>query len=113
MYQAALARSEADWIVGINATRALTTKYDAQLSLGRVQTPTIQLVYHRQQEINHFKPQKYYTLSLNVNDAIFDIQTNQRFTNKEEIQNYLKIEGQSGQIEDVSIKQKILRKTFI
>ena len=40
---------------------ALTTKYDAQLSLGRVQTPTIQLVYHRQQEINHFKPQKYYT----------------------------------------------------
>ena len=86
MYQAALARSEADWIVGINATRALTTKYDAQLSLGRVQTPTIQLVYHRQQEINHFKPQKYYTLSLNVNDAIFDIQTNQRFTNKEEIQ---------------------------
>lgn len=114
MYQAALARSEADWIVGINATRALTTKYDAQLSLGRVQTPTIQLVYHRQQEINHFKPQKYYTLSLNVNDAIFDIQTNQRFTNKEEIQKLSKkIEGQSGQIEDVSIKQKILRKTFI
>ena len=107
LYQAALARSEADWIVGINATRALTTKYDAQLSLGRVQTPTIQLVYHRQQEINHFKPQKYYTLSLNVNDAIFDIQTNQRFTNKEEIQKLSKkIEGQSGQIEDVSINQK-------
>ena len=102
LYQAALARSEADWIVGINATRALTTKYDAQLSLGRVQTPTIQLVYHRQQEINHFKPQKYYTLSLNVNDAIFDIQTNQRFTNKEEIQKlYKQIDGQSGQIEDV------------
>ena len=107
LYQAALARSEADWIVGINATRALTTKYDAQLSLGRVQTPTIQLVYHRQQEINHFKPQKYYTLSLNVNDATFDIQTNKRFTNKEEIQKLSKkIEGQSGQIEDVSIKQK-------
>ncbi|MGS0644404.1 DNA topoisomerase III [Staphylococcus hominis] len=107
LYQAALARSEADWIVGINATRALTTKYDAQLSLGRVQTPTIQLVYHRQQEINHFKPQKYYTLSLNVNDATFDIQTNKRFTNKEEIQKLSeKIERQSGQIEDVSIKQK-------
>ena len=107
LYQAALARSEADWIVGINATRALTTKYDAQLSLGRVQTPTIQLVYHRQQEINHFKPQKYYTLSLKVNDATFDIQTNKRFTNKEEIQKLSeKIERQSGQIEDVSIKQK-------
>lgn len=87
----------------------LTTKYDAQLSLGRVQTPTIQLVYHRQQEINHFKPQKYYTLSLKVNDATFDIQTNKRFTNKEEIQKLSeKIERQSGQIEDVSIKQKNL-----
>ena len=71
MYYAALARSEADWIVGINATRALTTKYDAQLSLGRVQTPTIQLVNTRQQEINQFKPQQYYTLSLTVKGLIF------------------------------------------
>ncbi|TES24582.1 DNA topoisomerase III, partial [Staphylococcus epidermidis] len=63
LYEAALARSEADWIVGINATRALTTKYDAQLSLGRVQTPTIQIVKSRQDEINYFKPEKYYTLS--------------------------------------------------
>ena len=54
LYEAALARSEADWIVGINATRALTTKYDAQLSLGRVQTPTIQIVKSRQDEINYF-----------------------------------------------------------
>ena len=59
LYEAALARSEADWIVGINATRALTTKYDAQLSLGRVQTPTIQIVKSRQDEINYFKPEKY------------------------------------------------------
>ena len=66
MYEAALARSEADWVVGINATRALTTKYDAQLSLGRVQTPTIQLVQSRQNEINEFKPQTYYTLSIKV-----------------------------------------------
>ena len=66
LYEAALARSEADWIVGINATRALTTKYDAQLSLGRVQTPTIQIVKSRQDEINYFKPEKYYTLSINV-----------------------------------------------
>ncbi len=71
LYYAALARSEADWIVGINATRALTTKYDAQLSLGRVQTPTIQLVNTRQQEINQFKPQQYFTLSLTVKGLIF------------------------------------------
>lgn len=68
LYEAALARSEADWIVGINATRALTTKYDAQLSLGRVQTPTIQIVKSRQDEINYFKPEKFtrYPLMLMV-----------------------------------------------
>lgn len=71
LYHAALARSEADWIVGINATRALTTKYDAQLSLGRVQTPTIQLVQMRQNEINHFKPQTYYTMKLNAAGLTF------------------------------------------
>lgn len=60
LYDAAMARSEADWIVGINATRALTTKYDAQLSTGRVQTPTLQMVKLRQDEINQFKPRKYY-----------------------------------------------------
>lgn len=58
-------------IVGINATRALTTKYDAQLSLGRVQTPTIQLVQMRQNEINHFKPQTYYTMKLNAAGLTF------------------------------------------
>ncbi|PTI56652.1 DNA topoisomerase, partial [Staphylococcus succinus] len=71
LYYAALARSEADWIVGINATRALTTKYDAQLSLGRVQTPTIQLVQLRQNEINQFQPQTYYTMNLTAGGLTF------------------------------------------
>lgn len=87
LYEAALARSEADWIVGINATRALTTKYDAQLSLGRVQTPTIQLVNARQQEINHFKPQKYYTLSIDIKGLTFQLKTDKRYMTKEEIDN--------------------------
>lgn len=86
LYYAALARSEADWIVGINATRALTTKYDAQLSLGRVQTPTIQLVNTRQQEINQFKPQQYFTLSLTVKGFDFQLESNQRYTNKETLE---------------------------
>ncbi|WP_436939257.1 DNA topoisomerase III [Staphylococcus xylosus] len=71
LYYAALARSEADWIVGINATRALTTKYDAQLSLGRVQTPTIQLVQMRQNEIKQFEPKTYYTMSVDAGGLIF------------------------------------------
>ncbi|MDO5514503.1 MAG: DNA topoisomerase III [Staphylococcus xylosus] len=71
LYYAALARSEADWIVGINATRALTTKYDAQLSLGRVQTPTIQLVQMRQNEIKQFEPKTYYTMSVDAGGLTF------------------------------------------
>ena len=44
LYRAAAARAEADWLVGINATRALTCKYNAQLSCGRVQTPTLAMI---------------------------------------------------------------------
>jgi DNA topoisomerase-3 len=60
LYQSALARAEADWIVGINATRALTSKYNAQLSCGRVQTPTIAMIASLEDEIRNFKPVQYY-----------------------------------------------------
>lgn len=63
LYQAAVARAEADWIVGINATRALTTKYNAQLSCGRVQTPTLAIISNREDEIRKFVPQEYYGIS--------------------------------------------------
>ncbi|MFD1737502.1 DNA topoisomerase III [Bacillus salitolerans] len=60
LYASAVARSEADWFVGINATRALTTKYNAQLSCGRVQTPTLAMIAKREDEIKEFKPKVYY-----------------------------------------------------
>lgn len=63
LYASALARSEADWIVGINATRALTTKYNAQLSCGRVQTPTLAMILKREEEIKQFKPKPYFGLT--------------------------------------------------
>ena len=63
LYQSAVARSEADWIVGINATRALTCKYNAQLSCGRVQTPTIAMVASREEEIQNFKPREFYGIN--------------------------------------------------
>lgn len=63
LYHSALARSEADWYVGINATRALTCKYNAQLSCGRVQTPTLALIAKREEEINQFKPKSYYGIT--------------------------------------------------
>lgn len=48
LYDAAMCRAEADWLVGINATRALTCKYNAQLSCGRVQTPTLAMIARRE-----------------------------------------------------------------
>ncbi|MET3695931.1 DNA topoisomerase-3 [Bacillus oleivorans] len=60
LYASAVARSEADWYVGINATRALTTKHNAQLSCGRVQTPTLAIIAAREEEIKNFKPKTYY-----------------------------------------------------
>ena len=51
LYDAAMCRAEADWLVGINATRALTCKYNAQLSCGRVQTPTLAMIASREEEI--------------------------------------------------------------
>ena len=64
LYAAAEARAEADWLVGINGTRALTCKYNAQLSCGRVQTPTLSMIDQREKEIRDFKPEKYYGLTL-------------------------------------------------
>lgn len=63
LYHAARSRAEADWLVGINATRALTCKYNAQLSCGRVQTPTLAIIARREEEIRSFRPQEYYGLT--------------------------------------------------
>lgn len=60
LYDAAMCRAEADWLVGMNATRALTCKYNAQLSCGRVQTPTLAIVAKREEAIRSFVPETYY-----------------------------------------------------
>jgi DNA topoisomerase III len=64
LYESAAARAEADWIVGINATRALTCKFNAQLSCGRVQTPTLSMIAKREKEILNFKPVPFYGIAL-------------------------------------------------
>ncbi|WP_208591859.1 DNA topoisomerase III [Gracilibacillus suaedae] len=70
LYASAVARSEADWYVGLNATRALTTKFNAQLSSGRVQTPTLAMIASREKEIKQFQPKKYYQLKARSKDGI-------------------------------------------
>ncbi|MDM5451244.1 DNA topoisomerase III [Peribacillus simplex] len=66
LFASAVARAEADWIVGMNATRALTTKHNAQLSCGRVQTPTLAMIAKKEEEIKQFQPKKYYGVSANA-----------------------------------------------
>ncbi|MDX8367288.1 DNA topoisomerase III [Cytobacillus sp. IB215665] len=70
LYASAVARAEADWYVGINATRALTTKFNAQLSCGRVQTPTIAMIAKREEEIRNFNPKTYYGIQAVTKDHL-------------------------------------------
>lgn len=67
LYDAAMCRAEADWLVGINATRALTCKHNAQLSCGRVQTPTLAMVAKREEQIRSFIPKSYYGIAAKEN----------------------------------------------
>ncbi|MBU5467850.1 DNA topoisomerase 3 [Virgibacillus sp. MSJ-26] len=86
LYDAAVARSEADWYVGLNATRALTTKFNAQLSSGRVQTPTLAMIAEREKEIQNFKPTKFYGLEVKTRSLTLkwqDKKNNQRISSKE------------------------------
>ena len=69
LYRAAVARAEADWLVGMNGTRALTCKYNAQLSCGRVQTPTLAIIAMREEEIRNFKPEEYYGVAVQAGDV--------------------------------------------
>lgn len=63
LFQSAVCRAEADWLIGLNVTRALTSKYNAQLAAGRVQTPTLSMLMRRDQEIRSFQPVEYWTVS--------------------------------------------------
>ncbi len=71
LYRAASARAQADWLVGMNGTRALTCKYNAQLSCGRVQTPTLAIVRKREEEIRSFSPKDYYGVVLEAEGIRF------------------------------------------
>ncbi|MBR6953473.1 MAG: DNA topoisomerase 3 [Clostridia bacterium] len=68
LFRSARCRSEADWLVGMNASRAFTLRYDALLSVGRVQTPTLALLVRRRREIEAFKPEKYAVLMADFGD---------------------------------------------
>ncbi|MFE6078720.1 DNA topoisomerase III [Paenibacillus sp. NPDC057886] len=111
LYESARCRAEADWMIGLNVTRALTVRFNAQLSAGRVQTPTLGMIMDRENEINGFRSQEYETLTADLGDfqavwravggdsRIFDPQETQELKKR--------IEGRKGTIAQVKKSEKV------
>ncbi|MGX7594853.1 DNA topoisomerase III [Planococcus plakortidis] len=110
LFQAAVARAEADWVVGINATRALTVKHNAQLSTGRVQTPTLAMIAQREQDIRNFQPKPYYGLQAISDNASFtwtDGKSAQSFDKERIDRLFAKLDkANKGTVTDVKITPK-------
>ena len=74
LYEAALSRSKADWIVGINGTRLFTTLYHKKLVVGRVQTPTLAMLVERDGKISTFQKEKYFNVHVGKDDLTADLE---------------------------------------
>src|SRR5699024_1014226 len=114
LYASAVARSEADWYVGLNATRALTTKFNAQLSSRHVQTPTLGMIAYKEEEIRNFQPQTFYGIEAKASGGIKytwqDAKNNTRMFSKEKAEKlFQSLKGQSLKIENVN---KTAKKNF-
>lgn len=83
LYYSAIARAKADWLVGLNVTRALTVKYQDSLSAGRVQTPTLALVRQQEKKIEAFRPQTYFSIELQVEKELGKLVQKNPYTIKE------------------------------
>ncbi len=109
LYHSAVCRAEADWLIGLNVTRALTTKYKDPLSAGRVQTPTLAMVINREQQIQKFIPQEYWTIKADIGPLTTEWEKNneKRIFDKaaaESIQT--KITGAKAVLENIDKKKK-------
>ena len=109
LYQSAVARSKADWLVGLNVTRALTVKYQDNLSAGRVQTPTLASVNGVEETIAKFIPQTYFTIQLRYQNEIGNLLTDkpQRFLTREEAEKFLApLAGKIGHVAELKETEK-------
>jgi DNA topoisomerase-3 len=111
LFASAECRAEADWLVGLNVTRALTCKHNAQLSAGRVQTPTLALVVERENEIKRFIPKEYWTVQIAVDgfSMLWQEQTggNRRIFERGRADAIVaKVNGQSGTVIEVRKEAK-------
>lgn len=101
LYQSGYSRSVADWLVGINATRALTCKYNAQLACGRVQTPTLAMIDKRETEIKNFQPKNYYGIEILSNNIYWSWLS---YKNEKHIFNQNKIDNIIEQLQNSKLK---------
>ena len=110
LYKAAVCRAEADWLVGLNVTRALTCKYNAQLSAGRVQSPTLAMIVNREDEIKNFKPEDYYNLKALTDKFALSWVSTKGNTNifKEEVAKSIldKTKNSTGEVIDITKSRK-------
>jgi DNA topoisomerase III len=111
LFAAAECRAQADWYVGLNVTRALTCKYNAQLSAGRVQTPTLALVVERENEIKKFIPKDYWTITAQAKGFSLLWQDNQnkqsRIFDSKKVERILAtVKGKQGQVTDIKKESK-------
>ena len=110
LYNSARCRSEADWLIGMNATRAFTLRYGLLLSIGRVQTPTLQMLVKRRKEIDEFKPVVYYTLQANFGDykgMYIDEKKERKITEKETAKRIeAEVKGQDAKVINVENEEK-------
>ena len=104
LYDAALCRAKADWLVGINATRLFSVLYHRTLNVGRVVSPTLALIVHRDAEIRAFQPERYYTASLTFPDFTA---VSEKFKDKTDANAVLAAcEGQSAVVTKLDRKEK-------
>ena len=111
LYKSAECRAEADWLIGLNVTRALTCKHNAQLSAGRVQTPTLAMIVERENEIRRFVPKDYWSINANVSGFSLQWQDKvsgqTRLFNKQQAEEILsKVKGQEGNVIEVKKEAK-------
>jgi len=109
LYDAAVCRAEADWLIGLNVTRTLTCKFNAQLNAGRVQTPTLAMIVNREKEIQNFRPVDYWTIRADFSDYYGDWRGSNggRIYEQAKAEEILaRIKGQEGTIKEVKTEAK-------
>ena len=109
LYDAAVCRAEADWLIGLNVTRTLTCKFNAQLNAGRVQTPTLAMIVERENEIKNFKPVDYWTIRADFGSYFGDWRGSggNRFYDQAKAEEILaRVKDHQGTIKDVKTEAK-------